>query len=98
RKATEQRLRDLAELDILTGLPNRGLFMDRLQQSMLRSVRQGQPMALMFLDIDHFKRINDTLGHEAGDDLLKDFAHRLAATVRKSDTVARLAGDEFTVI
>ena len=98
RKATEQRLRDLAELDILTGLPNRGLFMDRLQQSMLRSVRHGQPMALMFLDIDHFKRINDTLGHEAGDDLLKDFAHRLAATVRKSDTVARLAGDEFTVI
>ncbi|HKW83245.1 MAG TPA: diguanylate cyclase [Burkholderiaceae bacterium] len=98
RKATEQRLRDLAELDILTGLPNRGLFMDRLQQSMLRALRHGQPMALMFLDIDHFKRINDTLGHEAGDDLLKIFAYRLAATVRKSDTVARLAGDEFTVI
>lgn len=98
RKATEQRLRDLAELDSLTGLPNRGLFLDRLQQGLLRAARRGQPMALLFLDIDHFKRINDTLGHEAGDQLLKVFAQRLVAAVRKSDTVARLAGDEFTVI
>jgi diguanylate cyclase (GGDEF)-like protein len=65
---------------------------------MLRAMRGGRPMALLFLDIDHFKRINDTLGHEAGDQLLKVFAQRLAAAVRKSDTVARLAGDEFTVI
>ncbi len=98
RKATEQRLRDLAELDGLTGLPNRGLFLDRLQQGLLRAARHGQPMALLFLDIDHFKRINDTLGHEAGDQLLRVFAQRLTTTVRKSDTVARLAGDEFTVI
>jgi len=98
RKATEQRLRDLAELDSLTGLPNRGLFLDRLQQGLLRAARHGQPMALLFLDIDHFKRINDTLGHEAGDQLLRVFAQRLVTTVRKSDTVARLAGDEFTVI
>jgi diguanylate cyclase (GGDEF)-like protein/PAS domain S-box-containing protein len=98
RKATERRLRELAELDTLTGLPNRGLFLDRLQQGMLRAARSGQPMALLFLDIDHFKRVNDTLGHQAGDELLKVFAQRLAATVRKSDTVARLAGDEFTVI
>jgi diguanylate cyclase (GGDEF)-like protein/PAS domain S-box-containing protein len=97
RKLAEGRLRRLAEFDTLTGLPNRALFHDRLQQAMARAAR-GKPMALLFLDIDHFKTINDTLGHAAGDKLLKVFAHRMQATIRESDTVARLAGDEFTIV
>ena len=97
RKIAEGRLRRLAEHDSLTGLPNRALFHDRLEQSLIRSAR-GRPMALLFLDIDHFKRIDDTLGHEAGDEVLKVFAVRMRRTVRRSDTVARLAGDEFTII
>ena len=97
RKIAEERLRHLAEFDTLTGLPNRFLFQDRLRQAMLRAAR-GQPMALMFLDIDHFKSVNDSLGHEAGDRLLTVYAERMQATVRESDTVARLAGDEFTIV
>ncbi|SHN13844.1 diguanylate cyclase domain-containing protein [Rhizobacter sp. OV335] len=97
RKIAESRLRRLAEFDTLTGLPNRALFHDRLQQAMARANRGG-PMALLFLDVDRFKDINDTLGHEAGDKLLKVFAIRMQAAVRESDTVARLAGDEFTII
>lgn len=97
RKLAAQRLQRLAEFDALTNLPNRALFNDRLQEAMKRAAR-GKPMALLFLDIDRFKTINDTLGHEAGDDLLKIFASRMSATVRQSDTVARLAGDEFTII
>jgi diguanylate cyclase (GGDEF)-like protein/PAS domain S-box-containing protein len=97
RKIAEGRLRRLAEFDMLTGLPNRALFHDRLQQAMARANR-GKPMALLFLDVDRFKDINDTLGHEAGDKLLKVFAIRMQAAVRESDTVARLAGDEFTII
>ena len=97
RKIAEGRLRRLAEFDTLTGLPNRALFCDRLQQAMARAAR-GKLMALLFLDIDHFKTINDTLGHAAGDELLKTFAARMQGTVRESDTVARLAGDEFTII
>ena len=97
RKIAEGRLRRLAEFDTLTGLPNRALFYDRLQRAMARAAR-GKPMALLFLDIDHFKTINDTLGHEAGDQLLKVFALRMQSSVRESDTVARLAGDEFTII
>ncbi|MEO8299433.1 MAG: diguanylate cyclase [Burkholderiales bacterium] len=98
RKATETRLRQLAETDSLTGLPNRTLFTDRLQQATRRAARTGQPLAVLFLDIDHFKQVNDRFGHEAGDQLLKAFAQRLQAGIRSSDTVARLAGDEFTVI
>ena len=97
RKIAEGRLRRLAEHDSLTELPNRALFHDRLQQALIRSAR-GKPMALLFLDIDHFKRINDTFGHETGDEVLKVFAARMRRTVRRSDTVARLAGDEFTII
>ena len=97
RKLAEGRLRRLAEFDTLTDLPNRALFHDRLQQAMVRATR-GKPMALLFLDIDHFKTVNDTLGHEAGDQLLKVFAARMQSAVRQSDTVARLAGDEFTII
>ena len=96
-KIAENRLRRLAEFDTLTGLPNRALFNDRLRQGMARAAR-GKPMALLFLDVDHFKGINDTFGHEAGDKLLKVFASRMQGAVRQSDTVARLAGDEFTVI
>lgn len=96
-KIAEGRLRRLAEFDTLTGLPNRALFNDRLRQGMARAAR-GKPMALLFLDIDRFKAINDTLGHEAGDKLLKVFASRMQGAVRQSDTVARLAGDEFTII
>lgn len=97
-KLAEARLRQMAEYDALTGVPNRALFNDRLRQALLRAHRANRPMALLFVDVDHFKPINDSLGHEAGDELLKTFAGRLQAAVRKSDTVARLGGDEFTVI
>jgi diguanylate cyclase (GGDEF)-like protein/PAS domain S-box-containing protein len=97
RRAVEERLRRQAEFDTLTDLPNRALFRERLQQA-LRRVKRGSTMALLFLDIDHFKTVNDTLGHEAGDQLLKVFATRMRDCVKQSDTVARLSGDEFTVI
>jgi diguanylate cyclase (GGDEF)-like protein/PAS domain S-box-containing protein len=98
RKRNEERLRQLAEFDLLTGLPNRGLFLDRLHQAMVRSTRTDKPMALLFLDVDHFKQVNDQHGHAAGDEVLRTFARRLAQAVRSSDTVARMSGDEFTVI
>lgn len=98
RKLSEQRLAYLAQYDPLTGLPNRNLFRDRFAQAMARVARSKQLLALMFLDLDHFKGINDSLGHEAGDLLLKAVAERLNHCVRKTDTVARLGGDEFTVI
>jgi diguanylate cyclase (GGDEF)-like protein len=97
RKMAEDQLRYRAEFDTLTDLPNRALFVERLQQAMQRATGSSA-MALLFLDIDHFKTINDTLGHEAGDQLLKVFATRMRECVRQTDTVARLAGDEFTVI
>jgi len=98
QKATEQQLRQRAEFDALTGLPNRGLFNDRLESAIERARRSGKTLALLFLDIDHFKGVNDSRGHGAGDTLLRIVAERLLATVRGVDTVARLAGDEFTVI
>ena len=97
RKMAEDRLRHRAEFDTLTDLPNRALFMERLQQAMARAT-PSSAMALLFLDVDHFKTINDTLGHEAGDQVLKVFAVRMRECIRQSDTVARLSGDEFTVI
>jgi diguanylate cyclase (GGDEF)-like protein len=87
-----------AENDSLTGLPNRALFYDRLETAMARCRRSKNLMALLYLDIDDFKKINDSMGHAAGDDLLRSFAQRLLQCVRASDTVARLGGDEFTVI
>jgi diguanylate cyclase (GGDEF)-like protein/PAS domain S-box-containing protein len=98
RKAREMELAHLAQHDPLTGLPNRSLFEDRLEQALGRRSRTGQPVALMYLDIDHFKTINDTYGHSTGDELLKAFAGLLTGCVRSTDTVARLGGDEFTII
>lgn len=98
RKKTEDELRQRAEIDSLTGLPNRALYNERVRRAMARGQRYNRPMALLFLDIDHFKQVNDTLGHEAGDALLRAVARRMSESVRTSDTVARLAGDEFVVI
>jgi len=88
----------LAQHDILTGLPNRVLLNQRLKQIVAQASRDGLQVACLFLDFDHFKRINDTLGHDAGDQLLQAVAQRLTSAVRESDTVARLGGDEFVVI
>ena len=98
RKQNELKLYHQATCDVLTGLPNRAELMNRLQQALARADRTQQALALMFLDIDAFKQVNDTYGHDVGDALLKQFARRLQACVRKTDTVARLAGDEFIII
>jgi len=84
--------------DPLTGLPNRTLFLDRLDQSLAEAVRSRRPVAVYFIDIDAFKRVNDTLGHTAGDQLLREVAARLSSVVRPGDTVARFAGDEFLML
>jgi diguanylate cyclase (GGDEF)-like protein len=94
----KQREQYLAYHDSLTGLPNRMLFRDRLEQALAQSKRTGRLTAVLFLDLDGFKRVNDTLGHTAGDQLLQGVAERLKQCVRTSDTVARLGGDEFTII
>jgi diguanylate cyclase (GGDEF)-like protein/PAS domain S-box-containing protein len=98
RRQAEEQVGRLAHYDSLTGLPNRVLFADRLDQAMIESDRHGRLVGVAFLDLDRFKNINDTLGHEAGDQLLKAVAERLTGAVRKGDTVARLSGDEFTLI
>ena len=98
RKETEARVHHLANFDMLTDLPNRSLFHDRLAQALALARREGHAGALLFLDLDRFKEVNDRLGHDAGDRLLKEVAGRLREQVRASDMVARLAGDEFTVI
>ena len=97
-KRTQQELTMLAQFDPLTGLPNRRQLDQRLAEALRRNQRSQSSMALLFLDIDKFKEINDTLGHAAGDDVLVEFGRRLQASVRKTDTVARLAGDEFVVV
>jgi diguanylate cyclase (GGDEF)-like protein/PAS domain S-box-containing protein len=98
RKHAEESLRHMAQMDQLTGLPNRRLLNDRLATAMARVRRSKKLMALMYLDIDHFKSINDTLGHGVGDALLTEFAARLTSSVRVIDTVARLGGDEFVML
>ena len=95
---TQQQLERLARVDVLTGLPNRRQFDERIEEAMQRSRRAKQAMAAMYLDIDHFKSINDSLGHASGDAVLCEFARRLRACVRATDTVARLGGDEFVVL
>ena len=98
RKLSEDRLAYIAQYDHLTGLANRTLFRDRLEQSLVRTKRGGTLMALLVLDLDRFKAVNDTLGHGAGDLLLKKVAKRLGGSVRNSDTVARMGGDEFSIV
>ncbi len=97
-KLVEAQLRQLVRFDALTGIPNRIQFEEKLADAIRYSRRYGTLMAILFLDIDHFKTINDSLGHQAGDDVLREFAQRLLACVRDTDTVARLAGDEFVII
>jgi len=97
-KETETRLEHLAHHDVLTGLPNRLHFMANLEQALKRATRRKRRLALLLLDLDRFKQVNDTMGHATGDTLLKIVAERLQDTVRHEDTVARLGGDEFTVI
>lgn len=97
-KLVEQRLDQLARIDPLTGLPNRREFLERLENAMARTRRSKRAMALVFLDVDRFKDINDSLGHGVGDQVLQEFAGRLNSCTRVTDTVARLAGDEFVVI
>jgi diguanylate cyclase (GGDEF)-like protein/PAS domain S-box-containing protein len=98
RKRFEERIRHLANYDNLTGLPNRMLFYDRLSQAINLAQRNRHELALLYLDLDRFKFVNDTRGHNAGDEVLKGAADRIQEQVRESDTVARVGGDEFALI
>ena len=97
-RAKSLEMSHLAQHDVLTDLPNRVLFNDRLTQAIALAERQGKQLAVMFVDLDHFKKINDSLGHDVGDKLLRSVAGRLKACVRRSDTIGRLGGDEFVVL
>ncbi|RZL48708.1 MAG: diguanylate cyclase [Variovorax sp.] len=97
RKAHEEQIRRMAHFDALTGLPNRNLLMQMLRHAIDRA-RNGMPLAVLFIDLDGFKAVNDSLGHEVGDALLAAFAQRLGRSLRRSDTAARLGGDEFVVV
>lgn len=97
-KEAEDHIRQLAYYDTLTGLPNRRLLLDRLNHALTQARRFGRSMAVMFLDLDRFKRINDSLGHAVGDELLKQVAQRLTGCVRAGDTIARPGGDEFVIV
>jgi diguanylate cyclase (GGDEF)-like protein len=97
-RRNQEKMRHLALHDSLTGLPNRLLFKDRLQRAIIEARRNSQQLALLFLDMDRFKNINDSLGHNYGDNFLKEIASRLEKSVRKSDSVARLGGDEFVIL
>lgn len=98
QRQNEERLTRLASIDSLTGLPNRGVFNDRLEHAIHKLQRNSGRLAVFFIDLDHFKHINDSLGHKAGDALLCEVSRRIRSCVRESDTVARLGGDEFTVV
>jgi len=89
---------ELARIDALTGLPNRRQFNERLSQLVLRNRRRGDPLALLYVDVDFFKAVNDRFGHPTGDEVLRMFAQRLSGCVRASDMVARVGGDEFAVL
>jgi diguanylate cyclase (GGDEF)-like protein/PAS domain S-box-containing protein len=98
RARVQERLRHQALHDALTGLPNRVLLNDRLRRSLELATRNGEPVAIMIMDLNHFKEVNDTLGHHSGDVLLTEIAHRLRESLREADTVARLGGDEFAIL
>ncbi|MEH0166804.1 EAL domain-containing protein [Paucibacter sp. JuS9] len=98
RKRAEQSAQRMALYDALTGLPNRRLMSDRLHQALAASARDGQHGALLLLDLDHFKQVNDSLGHDQGDEMLRQVARRLQASTRQIDTVARMGGDEFVIV
>jgi len=98
RKRLYDRLQHLAMFDALTDLPNRACLEDRMRTAIARVRREDRSLCLLYLDLDHFKQVNDTYGHAVGDALLRDFARRLQACVRGSDTVARMSGDEFVVL
>ena len=98
RKATERAIAHLALHDPVTGLANRRLLFDRLQHALSRANRQAGRVAVLYCDVDHFKRINDTLGHRAGDLVLQDVARRLESVLREDDTIARVGGDEFVIV
>jgi diguanylate cyclase (GGDEF)-like protein len=98
RKQAEERIRHLAHHDDLTGLPNRSLIRDRLEQAVLNAQRNGKHLALAFVDLDGFKLVNDGLGHNAGDELLKVVGRRMGACLRRNDTLGRLGGDEFVIL
>jgi diguanylate cyclase (GGDEF)-like protein/PAS domain S-box-containing protein len=98
RWQAEERVRHLAHFDELTGLPNRSMFNQRLSHALAQAQRRKTPLAVLFIDLDRFKNINDTLGHDAGDTVLREVAERLQSCLRESDTVGRLGGDEFVVL
>lgn len=98
RKLVERKIKHMAHHDYLTGLPNRSLFIDQLEHAIKLAKRRNHKTAVLFLDLDGFKQINDTLGHEAGDQLLKEVAARLKTVIRESDVAARMGGDEFTFV
>jgi diguanylate cyclase (GGDEF)-like protein len=98
RKRAEDHLTQLAQFDALTGLPNRNLFLDRFEQTLATGERNHWRIGVLFVDLDHFKVVNDTLGHAGGDRLLIQVAHRLKECVRAGDTVGRLSGDEFAIV
>ncbi|WP_208454794.1 EAL domain-containing protein [Caballeronia sp. BCC1704] len=98
RSLAEERIRHMANHDSLTGLPNRTLLSDRLKQALLQAQRYGRGVTTIFIDLDNFKLINDSLGHRAGDELLQTVAERMSKTVRSTDTVVRLGGDEFVIV
>jgi diguanylate cyclase (GGDEF)-like protein len=97
KKQADELIWKQANFDHLTQLPNRMLFLNRLEQEVARAQRTRIPVALLFVDLDHFKAVNDNMGHDAGDELLIQAADRIRSCVRETDTVARLGGDEFTV-
>ncbi len=97
-KEAEEKIRNLAFYDSLTHLPNRRLLVDRLQQALAVSIRTGSQQALLYIDLDHFKTLNDTLGHQTGDLLLMEVARRIAGSIQETDSLARLGGDEYAVL